>query len=165
MGALEAAHALHRAEDRTADRLVGKGRLLHQVEGDVLGRIHGRGDLLQDHVALAGKLAAIEARRDDDVAQDVERERQVFAQHARVIGGRVDAGRGVEIAADRLDLLGDVLGAPPRGALEGHVLEEMGDAVLAFRLAAAAGADPDAERHGLDLGHGMAHHGEAIGKL
>ena len=46
MGALEAAHALHRAEDRTADRLVGKGRFLHQVEGDVLGQIQSRGDLL-----------------------------------------------------------------------------------------------------------------------
>ncbi len=165
MGALEAAHALGRAEDRTADRLVGKRRLLHQVEGDVLRRVQGRGDLLQDHVALARKLATIEARGNDDVAQNVERKRQVFAQHARVIGGRVDAGRGVEIAADRLDLLGDVLGAAPRGPLEGHVLEEMGDAVLAFRLAAAAGPHPDAERYRLDLGHGMAHHGEAIGKL
>ena len=66
--------ALRRAEDRPADRLVGKGRLLHEVEDDVLGRIHGGGDLLQDHVALAGKLGAIEARRQDDVAQDVERE-------------------------------------------------------------------------------------------
>ncbi len=62
MGALEAAHAFHRAEDRPADGLVGEGRLLHQVESDVLGRVHGGRDLLQDHVALAGKLGAIEAR-------------------------------------------------------------------------------------------------------
>ncbi len=62
MGALEAAHALGRAEDRPPHRLVGEGRLLHQVEHDVLGRIHGGGDLLQDHVALAGELGAVEAR-------------------------------------------------------------------------------------------------------
>ena len=29
-------------------------------------------------------------------------------QHARVVGGGLDAGRGVEVAADRLDLLGDL---------------------------------------------------------
>ncbi len=50
-------------------------------------------------------------------------------------------------------------------SLERHMLEEMGDAMLDLRLAAAAGADPDAERHGLDLRHGVADHGQAIGKL
>ena len=38
------------------------------------------------------------------------------------------------MAADRLDLLGDVAGAAPLGALEGHVFEEMRDAVLVVRL-------------------------------
>ena len=56
MGGLESLDALRRAEDRPPRRLVGKGRGLHQVEHHVLGRILGRGDLLQDHVALAGKL-------------------------------------------------------------------------------------------------------------
>ncbi len=153
------------AEDRPADRLIGEGRLLHQVEGDVVRRVHGRGDLLQDHVALAAKLGAVETRAKDDVAQDVERERHVLAQHAGVIGGGVDTGRGVEVAADILDLFGDLLGAAARRALEGHVFEEMGDAVLGSRLAPAAGPDPDAERDGLDLGHGVADHGQTIGEF
>ena len=145
MGALEHAHAVPRAENRASHRLVGESRLLHQVEHDVLRRIHRRGDLLEDHVALARQLGAVKARADDDVAQNIEREREVLAQHARVIGGRVDPGRGVELAADRLDLLGDVASAPPRGALEGHMLQEMRDAMLALRFASAAGPDPDAE--------------------
>ncbi len=165
MGALEAAHAVGGAEDRSADRLVGKRRFLHEVEHDVLGRIHGRCDLLQDHVALAGKLAPIEARGKDDVAQDVEGEGKILAQHARVIGGGVHAGRGVELATDRLDLLGDVLGAAACGPFERHMLEEMGDAMLAKALAAAPGADPDAERHCLDLSHGVTDHGQAVGEL
>ena len=162
MSRLEALDAIHRAEDRPPGGLVGKGRGLHQVEHHVLGQILRRGDLLEDHVALAGKLGAVEARGEDDVAQDVEGEAEILAQHARVIGRRVDAGRGIQLAANRLDLLGDVLSAPPRRALEGHMLEEMGDAVLGQALAAAAGADPDAKRHRLHVGSRMAHHGEAI---
>ena len=152
MGRFESLDAVHRAEDRPPGGLVGKRGCLHQVEHHVLRRVLCRGDLLKDHVALAGKLGAVEARGEDDVAQDVESEPEILAQHARVIRGRVDPGRGIELAANRLDLLGDILGATARGALEGHMLEEMGDAMLGQALAAAAGADPDAERHGLDVG-------------
>ncbi len=137
---------------------------MREVEDHVLGLVHRRGDLLQDHVALAIHLGAVEAGGEDDVAQEIERQAEIGAQHARVIGGGVDAGRGIEIAADRLDLLGDRLRAPPVGPLEGHVLEEVGDAMLGRALAAAAGADPQPERHGLDAGARVADHGQAIGK-
>ena len=40
-----------------------------------------------------------------------------------------------------------------RGALEGHVLEQMGEAVLVLALRARAGADPDAERGALEMVH------------
>ena len=78
-----------RAEDRPPGGLVGKRGCLHQVEHHVLRRVLRRGDLLEDHVALAGKLGAVEARGKDDVAQDIEREPEILTQHARVIGGRV----------------------------------------------------------------------------
>jgi hypothetical protein len=162
MGGLESLDALRGAEDRPPRRLIGKGSGLREVEYHVLRRILGRGDLLQDHVALAGKLGMVEARGKNDVAQDIQREAEILAQHPRVIGGRVDAGGGVELAADRLDLLGDGLRAAPVGALEGHMLEKMRDAVLRRALAAAAGADPEAERYGLHIGPCMAHYGEAI---
>jgi hypothetical protein len=51
------------------------------------------------------------------------------AEHAGVERGGLDAGRGVDLAADILDLRGD-LKALRRRALEGHVFEQMGDAVL-----------------------------------
>ena len=53
----------------------------------------------------------------------------VLLQHLGVIGGALARGIGVEVAADRLDLLGDGEGAAALGALERHVLEEMRDAV------------------------------------
>ena len=57
------------------------------------------------------------------------------------------------MAADRLDLLGDGERRAPLGALEGHVLEQMRDAVDLGRLVARADIDPDAERHRLDRVH------------
>ena len=43
----------------------------------------------------------------EDVGQDVERQRPVVLQHARIIGGRLHAGGGIDLAAGRFDLLGD----------------------------------------------------------
>ena len=50
----------------------------------------------------------------------------------------------------------------PLGALEGHVLEEMGDAVDLGRLVPRADIDPDAERGGLDRVHAVGGDAEAV---
>ena len=109
---IERAHRLGRAEDRAADRLVRERDALEIFEDQVVGRVLGGADFLHDDVLLARELLRLEGRIGEDVGQHVERERHVGAQHARVIGRALDAGRRIEIAADRLDLLGDL----PRGA-------------------------------------------------
>ena len=139
---VEALDALGGAEDGAADRLLGEGRVLQQLVGDLVGAVAGGGDLLQDHLALALELVLGVARDLQDVGQDVEREADVGLERAREVGGGLQAGGGIELAADRLDLLGDVAGAAPLGALEGHVLEQMRDAVLGLALVARAGAPP-----------------------
>ena len=145
------------AEDRAAERLVGKGELLQMLEDEIVGRIGNGADLLHDHILLAHELLAVERRLGQDVGQNVERKRHVGLEDAREIGGALGAGRGIEIAADRFDLLGDLpRGAPPR-ALERHVFEEMRDAVLVVPLVAAAGIDPDAERGRLEMRHRVGH--------
>ena len=155
--AIERAHGRGRAEDRTADRLAGKGSLLQPVQDQIVRRVLGGADLLHDDVLLAPQFFRIERRIGQDVGQHVERERHVGSQHARVVGGGLDRGRGVEVAADRLDLLGDLARGAPRRALERHVLEQMRDAVLVRPLVAAAGADPDAERGGFQMRHRVGH--------
>ena len=52
------------------------------------------------------------------------------------------------------DLFGDVAGAARGGALEGHVLEHVGDAHLGRRLVAAAGVHPDADGGAFERGMG-----------
>ena len=127
------------------------------LEDEIVGRVGDGADLLDDDVLLAREFVAVEGRLGQDVGEHVERERHVGLEHAGVIGRVLGAGRGVEIAADRLDLLGDLpRGAPPR-ALERHVLEEMRDAVLVAPFVAAAGIDPDAERGGLEMRHRVGH--------
>ena len=157
LAAVERAHGLARPQDRAADRLVRKRRLLQPLEHQIVGRILGGADLLHDHVLLALQLLRIERRIGQDVGENVERERHVGREHARVISRALDAGGGVKVAADRLDLLGDLPGGSPAGALEGHMLQEMRDAVLVRPLVAAATAGPDAERGGLQMRHGVGH--------
>ena len=156
------ADRVRRAENGAADGLPGKGGLLEKVEHPVLGRIVRRADLLQDHVLLERQLVRIEQRIADDVAEDVEAERDVVLQEPEIVGGVVDARLRVHLPADRLDRLGDVACAPPLRSLEGHVLEEMRDAVLARRLRARARADPEAERDALKMRHVVRDDGDAI---
>ena len=107
----EGVHRFGRAEDRAADRLVAEGRLGEAVEDDVVGRVVRGADLLQDHMLLALELVRVELGFGQDVGQDVDGQRHVVAQHAGIKGGGFDAGRGVDLAADILDLGGDLPGA------------------------------------------------------
>ena len=78
------AHRLRRAENRAAERLIGEGAFLEKFENQVLGRVVGGADFLHDHVLLAREFVGIEGRRGENVGEDVERERHVVAEHARV---------------------------------------------------------------------------------
>ena len=133
------------------------------LEHEIVGRILDRADLLDDDVLLARNLLGIERRLRQDVGQHVEPERHVGFQDARIIGRHLDAGAGVEVAAHRLDLLGDLARGAARRALEGHVLEEMRDAVL-VGVRSGCRNDPDAERSGLQMRHRVGDHDQDPGR-
>ncbi len=161
LGIVERAHRLGRAEDRAAERLIGKRHHVEMLEDDIVRRIGDRADFLDDDVLFAHQFHAVESGLGQNVGQDVERERHVVLEHSRIVSGAFGAGRGIEIAADRLDLLGDLAGRTPPRALERHVLEKMRNAVLVMKLVAAAGSDPYAERCRLQMRHGIGHHADA----
>ena len=58
-------------------------------------------------VLLAREFVRVEPAVGEDVGEDVERKVDVLAEDAGEIGGLLDAGLGVEVAADVLDRLGD----------------------------------------------------------
>ncbi len=158
---VERTHRLGGAEDGAAEWLIGKGDDLKVLENQVVRRIGDGADLLDDDVLLAQDFVAVEGRLGENIGEDVERQRHVGLEHAGIIGGGFGAGRGVEIAADRLDFLDDLPGGAPFRALERHVFEEMRDAVLVAPLVAAAGIDPNAERSRLEMRHRFGHDADA----
>ncbi len=133
------------AQHRPAHRLVGVGAFLKVIEDDVVGGVVGLADLLQDNGALALHLLGLEGRVLQDVGKDVERERHILLQHLGVEGGALARGVGVEVAAHRLDLLGDGERAAPLGPFERHMLEKVGDTVDFCRLVSGPDIDPDAK--------------------
>ncbi len=99
-----------------------------------------------------------------NVADDVERQSDVGAHDAGKIACPLDAGFGVEVAADVLDRLRDVARASFAGALERHVLQEVRQPVLAHAFVARAGGDEDADRRGLHMRRRVGDHREAGGQ-
>src|SRR6516165_11178034 len=162
--AVERAHGCRRAEDGPTDRLVSESGLLQLVPDEIVRRILGGTDLLHDHVLLAPQLLGIERWIGEDVGQHVKRKRHVSPQNARVVGGCLNRGCRVEVAADRLDLLRDLTGGAPRSSLERHMLEQMRDTMLVWPRVAAAGTDPHAKRGGLQMRHRVSDNNEAGGK-
>ena len=135
--------------------MVGIGGRVEEIEDKVVGRVLDGADLLQDHALLTREFGLVEGRVGEDVGQDVEREPGVVGEEMRIIGGLLDAGRGVEVAAGRLDLLGERAGRAAARALEGHMLEQVRQALLVGGLVARAGSDPYAERGGFQMRHAV----------
>ena len=69
--------------------------------------------------------------------EQLDGERQVLVEHFDVVAGVLLRRERVELSADRVDRLRDVLGGSGIGALEEHVLDEMRDAGRAHRTRAA----------------------------
>ncbi len=158
------AYALFGAQHRASQRLGGKGGLLEAVEHDVVWRIVRLPDLLQDHAALALKLLRLEGGVGQDVTDDVGGQRGIFLQYLGVIGGLFAGRVGVQMAAHRLDFLGDLRRRAAFGAFERHMLQEMRDAILYLGFVAGAGGDIGAQRDGLDPLHPFSHDREAGGQ-
>ena len=106
---------------------------------------------MMDDVLLAGELVGVEFRFLQDVGEDIDRQRHVVGKHAGIEGRGLDAGGRVDLAADVLDLRGDLEGAAPLCSLEGHVLEQMGHAMLFVALVSRPGFDPGAESDGFKV--------------
>ena len=129
----------------------------------VAGRVEVHVDLLDDHALLALELLLVEARVQEHVGEDVDRDRRRPRGALDVVGGQLLAREGVELAADAVDLAGDVArGGAPLGALEEHVLGEVRDARRLGPLEAGAGGDADDDGHARRVAHGRGEHPHAV---
>ena len=95
------------AEPRTGrpERVPAEDRLRDEVEDQLLRRVLDHGDLLEHDLPLRVEVG--EGRREDHVGHDVERGLQVLVEDARVDDGVVARGGRVQLAAERVEDLGD----------------------------------------------------------
>jgi hypothetical protein len=105
--------------------MIGIGLLLQPVEDDVVGRVRGLPDLLQDHTPLHLDLARVKNRVAQDIGHHIHRQRHVVLEDAGVVGRGLHRGGGVQLAADVLDQVFRVP-APDRleARLTGLVLQD-----------------------------------------
>ena len=113
----------------------------------------------------ASRSAARDRRVLEHVGQVVDRHLEVPVEHPRVVARVLLGGERVEVAADRVELLGDVAGRTLVGSLEQQVLEEVAVPADRGALVTRAGEHPDAERDGADAGHPLGHDTQAGGEL
>jgi hypothetical protein len=115
--------------------VVAEDEVVEDAADEVARRVEVHVHLLDDHTLLAVDLLGIELRVPHHVDEDVERGVAVLRGALHVVAGVLLAREGVELAADRVDLGGDVpRRRPPLRPLEEHVLCEVRDAVRLARL-------------------------------
>ena len=149
------AHRLLRSDDVPAERLVAVEALVVDRVDEVPRRVEVHVHLLDDDALLAVDLLGVEPRVAEHVDEDVECYVAVLGRALDVVARVLLAGEGVELAADRVDLPSDLArGRAPLGALEEHVLGEVGDPVRVARLVARPGREHDEAGDRLRLGHG-----------
>ena len=147
-----------------AERLACKGGFLKIVEDDVGCGVAGFGQFLKHHLLFELQMLRLEMRALDEVRKQTDAKRKVGRQQACVESRQLPVGRGIEVAADVLNQLADLTGRAAAGALEHHVLEQMGDAVEIRLLVPRPGRGVESDRHGFDAGHRPACDPEAVGE-
>ena len=131
---------------------------------EILGVVLIHADLLQDDAALGLDVGLVKPGGKEHIAEDVGGPLQVAVQGAGVEAGALLRGVGVHLAADGVHLLRERRGGAPGGALEEHMLDKVGGAVLRRLLLAAAGGHIDAQGGGAHAGDLLGQNAHAVGQ-
>jgi len=119
-------------------------------------------DFFEDHLSFLLHIARIEPWAKNEIGDDVKGDGQVLVEHFGVEAGEFLSGERIEHAADGVHRTGNLFGGAALRALEDHVLEEMGDAVLRGVLPARARANPDAHGDRTHMGHRLGQDNQAV---
>ena len=74
-------------------------------------------------------------------------------QHPGMVAGVLHGGERVGLAADGIELLGDLKRAAPGRSLENHMFDEMGQPALRIGFVPRPHMNPDAHGDGAHMGH------------
>jgi hypothetical protein len=95
-------------------------------------------------VFFAGQLIFAKARILQNVRKDIGGKAYIFFQNAREIPRVLNAGGCIDIAAHIFDFFSDLPRGAGMGAFEGHMFQQVGQAVFFFSFAARARLYPNA---------------------
>ena len=107
--------------------------------------------LTHDDVTLALNSAAFELRVLQDVRNDVDGLRDVLTETLSVVYSLLARGVGIEVRAEVLHFELECVLGTTAGALEGHMFEEVGSAVVRFCFGARASVYPYTDCRGLRM--------------
>ena len=139
-----------------AERMVAEDRLAHQVVDELVRRVLVHRDLLEHDLALGVEVR--EDRRVDHVRHHVERLLEVVVGDPDVDDGVLARGGRVQLAAEPVEDLRDLLRRVRARPLEEQVLDEVRDPGLRRRLVSRARSDPEPERHRPDARDALGDH-------
>src|SRR2546422_139287 len=144
--AVIAGHRLAGSQDRAAERVPLPNLRGEEIVDDVVGRVLYHLDLLEDHRLLTLELVGVEERVEQNIRQQIDRERQVLVEDLDVEAGVLLGRKGVHLAADRVHRAGDRFGAAGGPPLEHEMLDQMGHPAPILGLVARARLDPHPHR-------------------
>jgi len=162
--AMETAHRFGSAENGPPQGMVGPEALRKQLVDQVLGVIQLHLDFFEDHLLFFAEVPVIKTRAQDKVGNNVEGDGEMLVEDFGVEADHFFGGEGVKHPADGINRARNVLGGAALGAFKDHMLDEVSDAVLIGSFAARAGADPNADRDGADVRHGLGNDDETVGE-
>ncbi len=119
--------------------------LREQLVDQIVGRVLDHLDLFEDHLLLALDIGRRKRGVEHQIGQHVDRLGQVLVEDLDVVARVLLGGEGVQVAAQAVHFLRNVLSRPAAGALEEHVLDKVGDAAVLKRLVSRASGQPDTD--------------------
>src|ERR1700722_1144314 len=151
--ALELFHRFFRAQDGFAQRMIFPEVLGEDFVDEVIGIVLIHFNFFENDAALASDIFRGECGMQNQVSENLKSYGNIFVQNFDVEADTFFGGEGIHVAADGVDLAGDLFGGAVLGAFEDHVLDKMGDAIGLRRLVARTGFEPDADRGRADVLH------------
>ena len=118
------------------------------VEAKVVGSILVHRNFLADHALFADHLFVGKGTVQKEVGKNFEGLRRVIGRTFRVIAGHILSRKGVDLRADTVERVGNFKGGAFFCALELHMLDKMGNAVLGIRLPRRTRTDENPHRDG-----------------
>ena len=154
-GVIECTNCFHSTRDRKTERMRGKVRTTKDLAKELLGRVVGHLQLLDDHALLALHFLLVELRIAEHIGEKVECVFKLVVDHLDRESGFFMRRECFERTAESILLDGDVECGSFLSPFKDSVFDEVSDTVEFIRLVSRTDAEKDSARNGSHAGHSV----------